>query len=70
MYNQYKVPIILIVGIWEIIWKSQALWKSAQKEQKIWFICILIFNTLGLLPIIYLLINKYNKKNTILNEIR
>jgi len=34
------------------------LYKSAQKEQKVWFVFLLIVNSLGILPIVYLLINK------------
>ena len=56
--------LVVIVGLWELIWKGFGLWYSAQRKQKIWFVCILIFNTIGILPIIYLLIHKpwKNKK--------
>ncbi|MEX2017477.1 MAG: DUF5652 family protein, partial [Candidatus Pacearchaeota archaeon] len=30
-------------------------WKSAGHKQLAWFVCILIFNTAGILPIIYIL---------------
>ncbi len=50
--------IILILGLWEIAWKGVAMWYSAIKKQKIWFLAVLIFNTVGILPIIYLLIHK------------
>lgn len=53
--SQTQLLIIgLIVGVWELVWKGIALWKSARSYQKNWFIAILVFNTLGLLPIIYL----------------
>ncbi|PIS14300.1 hypothetical protein COT64_03435 [Candidatus Shapirobacteria bacterium CG09_land_8_20_14_0_10_39_12] len=39
---------------WIVVWKGLALWKSAQKGQKPWFVAILVINTLGLLEIIYL----------------
>jgi hypothetical protein len=35
--------------------KGFALWHSAKNEQKGWFIATLILNTMGLLPIIYLI---------------
>lgn len=47
------LPLIVIIVIWEAIWKAIGLWKSARNDQIIWFICILIFNTAGILPIIY-----------------
>jgi len=41
--------------IWELIWKGIALWKSGRNNHLAWFIVILILNTAGILPIIYLL---------------
>lgn len=40
--------------IWEAVWKGIALWKSGRNNQLKWFIAIFIFNTVGLLPIVYL----------------
>jgi hypothetical protein len=31
------------------------MWKSARNNQLAWFICLAIFNTAGILPIIYIL---------------
>jgi len=47
-------PWVFLLLIWIIIWKGLALWQSAQKGQKIWFIAIMIVNTMGLLEIAYL----------------
>ena len=46
---------IIIAAVWEAIWKGIAMWKCGRNNQLPWFIVILIFNTLGILPIIYLL---------------
>lgn len=40
--------------IWELIWKGLALWKAAQNHQTNWFLGILLLNTSGILPIVYL----------------
>jgi len=56
----WLLPVILIAVIWESVWKLIALWRSARNDHLAWFICIAIFNTIGILPIIYLLI--YRKK--------
>lgn len=45
--------LIWIVLIWSIFWKGMALWKAAQRRDKLWFIAILILNTLGILDIFY-----------------
>ena len=56
-------PIILVLlVIWEVYWKGHALWIAAQKEDKNFFIAILIINSVGILPIYYLYKNKYFEK--------
>lgn len=53
--QQFWIPILFVVLLlWEGVWKGIALWKTGKNNQLTWFICILIFNTLGILPIIYL----------------
>lgn len=48
-------PILIVnLVIWEAIWKGVALWKSGKNNQLTWFVCIFIFNTIGILPIIYI----------------
>ena len=48
------MAVIIVVTIWSSIWKAIAMWKSARNNQIVWFVCVLIFNTVGLLEIIYL----------------
>ncbi|HXR03495.1 MAG TPA: DUF5652 family protein [Verrucomicrobiae bacterium] len=47
---------LVLVAIWDGVWKLIAMWKSARKCQLAWFICLAIFNTVGILPILYLLL--------------
>jgi hypothetical protein len=47
--------VIPILAVWEGTWKAIALWRAARNGQLAWFICIIIFNTVGILPIIYIL---------------
>ena len=49
------ITVIVLVAIWDGIWKLIALWKSARHKQLAWFICLAIFNTAGILPILYIL---------------
>ncbi len=49
------VIVILLLAIWDGVWKLIALWKSARHDQLAWFICLAIFNTAGILPILYIL---------------
>lgn len=48
-----------VILIWELVWKGIALWKSAKNSHSYWFIAILILNTVGVLPIAYLILDKY-----------
>lgn len=54
---------LLPLATWELVWKGLALWRAARRNENGWFIAILVLNTLGILPIIYLLI-KPEQKNT------
>jgi methionyl-tRNA synthetase len=47
--------LICVIFIWITTWKGIALWKSGRHGQKIWFIVLLVVQTLGILEIIYLL---------------
>jgi len=45
---------ILLLAVWDGVWKLIALWKSARNNQLAWYICLAIFNTAGILPILYI----------------
>jgi hypothetical protein len=53
--NPWIIAVIIILAVWESIWKLIALWKTAGNKQLAWFVYLGIFNTVGILPIIYLL---------------
>jgi hypothetical protein len=54
--------IIAVAVAWELFWKGIGLWKSAKNDQKYWFVAMLIFNTLGMLPILYLFVFQKGRK--------
>ena len=51
----FLIPALVLLAVWDGVWKCIGMWKSARNNQLAWFICIAIFNTVGILPIIYLL---------------
>ena len=59
---QWVVIVLPLVVIWDLVWRGLALWRSAKRSQTAWFVCLLIFNTVGVLPIIYLLLNRRGTK--------
>ncbi|MBC7085449.1 MAG: hypothetical protein H5T43_03675 [Methanomethylovorans sp.] len=54
--------LFLILILWEIFWKGIALWKAARNDEKYWFIAILIINSLGIVPILYIYVFQKGKK--------
>jgi len=54
----YLIPVLIVVAVWELVWKAIAMWKAAKSGHKIAYVSLLIFNTAGILPIAYLLINQ------------
>ena len=49
-----------ILLIWSLFWKGMALWKAAREGSKVWFVVLLIVNTLGILEILYIYV--FSKK--------
>jgi hypothetical protein len=52
----YLNVFFIILIVWSLIWKGIALWKAARAEDKVWYILLLIINTLGLLEILYIFV--------------
>jgi len=52
---QEVLNILFIISLIELVLKGFALFRAAKNNQKKWFISILVLNTLGLLPLFYLL---------------
>jgi hypothetical protein len=52
----WLIIVYIIAIVWTAIWKGIALWKSARLNHKIWFVLLLIINTLGILEILYIFI--------------
>jgi len=45
---------IIIIAIWDTIWKLISMWYAAKNDSKVWFVVLSIFNTVGILPMLYL----------------
>jgi hypothetical protein len=56
MFVEQNPLLALVILVWILIWKGLALWRAAQKKSKWWFIAILVFNTVGILEILYLFV--------------
>ena len=47
---------IILGSIWSLVWKAFALWKAAGQKDKVWFVALIILNTLGILDILYIFV--------------
>jgi len=54
----WLIIVIVILALFDSVMKLIALWRAARNNHLVWFICLAIFNTIGILPIVYLVLNK------------
>ncbi len=45
--------LLIAIIVWTLLWKGLAMWRAARNGAKIWFIILLLVNTVGILDIIY-----------------
>lgn len=50
----FTSPFFLLVLVWASVWKGVALWKAVTKRQLVWFVILLLANTLGILELLYI----------------
>lgn len=60
----WLLPFIIFCALWDTVWKLIGMWKAGRNNELVWFICIALFNTLGILPIIYILMDKKKSEST------
>lgn len=64
----FKVPregvfVIAVLIAWSLAWKGLALWRASHREEKGWFIALLVLNTVGILDILYLYVFSKKKED-------
>ncbi len=58
----WLIPLLLVLTAWDLAWRGVALWRAGRNAHLVWFICLFIFNTVGILPIIYIFAFSKKKK--------
>ena len=58
--------VLLLIVAWILPWKGVALWRAAQKQDKAWFIALLVLNTLAILEILYIFV--FSKREKLLTR--
>ena len=54
----WVIIVIIVLALFDAVMKVIAMWKSARNNHLVWFIFIAIVNTVGILPIIYLVLHR------------
>jgi len=57
-----SIAVLAVISLWDLVWKGIALWKCGRGNQRGWFVAILVINSIGILPIIYLLFFQKKKR--------
>ncbi len=65
-----QLLIIFLILLWTLPWKGWALWKAAQADDKIWFVILLIVNSLAILEILYIFLFSQKKISIPINQER
>jgi len=60
----FQGPIFYVIIAWSLIWKGLALWRAAKNDSKIWYVVLLVLNTIGILEILYYFIFGKKKSKT------
>lgn len=65
--STFWLTALIVLALWELIWKGFALWRSARHDQAAWFLAILLINTVGILPMVYLWVGQKGGKHEPVN---
>ncbi|MEX2054426.1 MAG: DUF5652 family protein [Candidatus Colwellbacteria bacterium] len=52
--SQEQLALLVLVQLWDLVWKGFAMWKAARKRDIFWFVLLILINSAGLLPAFYL----------------
>ena len=48
--------VFIVLLIWSFVWKAFALYRSGANRSPVWFVVLLVVNTVGILDILYLFV--------------
>jgi hypothetical protein len=60
--SQNFTLVIILLALWIFPWKGVALWKAARNGSPLWFVILLVINTVGILEILYIFF--FSRKKT------
>ena len=54
MLSSRLLIIVIVLAVWETVWRLIAFWKAARNNQMAWFVVMAVINTAGILEILYI----------------
>ncbi|KKQ95646.1 MAG: hypothetical protein UV74_C0013G0251 [Candidatus Woesebacteria bacterium GW2011_GWB1_43_14] len=55
------IPFLVIFIVLDVVLRGVALWRSSKRDEKGWFVALLVINSIGIFPLIYLLTHPEKK---------
>ena len=49
------IVFIIVITVWELVWKLIGMWKAGKNNQLTWFIVMGLINSVGIIPIVYII---------------
>ena len=57
------MTLMFVLVFVDLVLKGWGMWRAARMGKKIWFVTLLIVNSLGIMPVIFLLLTKKEYKD-------
>lgn len=51
-----QAALLLAIVIWDLAWRCIGVWKSTKNNQPVWSVLFVLFQTIGILPILYIFV--------------
>lgn len=58
----FLLALFVLLALWTTVIKAFALWHAARNSQMLWFVALLVLNSLGILELVYLLAFRKDKQ--------
>jgi hypothetical protein len=52
-FNGEGAILMVLLVIWSLLWKCYSVWIAAKRNDKKWFVALVVLNTVGILDMIY-----------------
>ncbi len=46
----------ILVSVWTLAWKCYSSWLAVKRGEKVWFVALIVLNTVGILDMIYVFV--------------